>query len=228
MRPQNTFTRQTLTEERQLRPPHKHELPPSTTPHPTHSIYVAFTSYATCLLQILFTWRSSGAILRKQHAPPIASLSLPPLDDPMEAWKIQRLMDRRKQEAGRMRCMREMVRVEVCGSAEKRKRDELSDDEEPTPLPIDRFVESAPWPRFSPPLRPCATTEIPDIPKPKIHFAQEERMEPFVLSRSTSPCSSRGGSRSASPWPSEDTVWGSDSDSEADVHECMMMLLDDD
>ncbi|KAJ7042657.1 hypothetical protein C8F04DRAFT_85504 [Mycena alexandri] len=210
---------------------------------PTNFIYTTFTSYATWLFPVLLFWSSSRAIREKQKSPTTSSTPTP-TEDSLKALKLQRLMDRRKQEAERARCTRDVVlafcgQVEVglnIGSAEKRKRAEFSGDDEAASLPIDRFDQRVPWPR-SPPSpsseSSCSMLELRYIPPQNKSFVKEEAFESSILSRSTSSCSFRDMEsdvfRCASPWPSEDTVWDdSDSELEAELQECAIMLLESD
>ncbi|KAJ7785885.1 hypothetical protein B0H16DRAFT_1708122 [Mycena metata] len=198
---------------------------------PPNFIYTTFTSYATWLLRILLFWPSSRAISENQKFPITSPSTLSPTEDSLKALKLQRLMDRRKQEAERARCTRGVVlaffgQAEVgssIGSAEKRKRAALSEDDEAPSLPIVRFDHKSRSPPSPSSESSCGIPELRYIPPQNKSFVKEEEFEPSILSRSASSC---WDTESNVSWPSEDTAWDdSDSDSEAELQECAMMLL---
>ncbi|KAJ7655220.1 hypothetical protein DFH06DRAFT_1201941 [Mycena polygramma] len=225
----------------------------------THSIYTTFASYVTWLIQIVFLWRRGTP--RKQDTMPTRMSPIPNLDplhaaqDPVEQWKLRMLLARRKKEAERA-CRNPNVIMAFTGlpvpvadllssgGAEKRKWDELSEDEDqPAELPWQpHFPAPSPCP-LSPmsPHYTCSSLREPEAPS-----SQEKYIFPsfdwHIRSRCTSPgCSSADSvwsrdefpdeqpentsSRCTSPFLAEDC---SEDDSDSEIQECVTLMFEED
>ncbi|KAJ6574683.1 hypothetical protein B0H19DRAFT_1125256 [Mycena capillaripes] len=224
-------------------------LPPSSrSPH--NFIYTTFASYVTWLLQAVFFWRRSTFWSVVPYQEPAQEVKLqmsatPSEEDSAQEWKLQMLMVRRKREAERARHNPNVVvtfsglaEVGLSGGAEKRKRDDLSEDDDGA-VPLGNEL---PWhPRLPPP----SSSPVLSCAIMTPHAYAESNHPKYTsllsdcppLSRCASPCSSEDSvwderdaepqeciSRCASPWSCDD----SGDESDAELQECIRLIFEDD